>query len=259
MILTRRTSAVADAECVVEHLIRIVGLRNVLEDVGGDRIDSLGADDVQHTAALQPRALIRVGDDVPIGVEGVIERNDTGGVRIAAEVAGAELRDRQRDQTGVRQILCARSFGREKEEGFVAAVEHFRDPGRTADGGGFEVLAMHSVRRVGIKESLRIQIFIANSGERRAVKCVGAGLGGVVENAVRRAAEFSRIAAGLHFELFDAFRADDAHCRIVAALAHRLAAIEQHAIAECLPPCDSRSAARGVGIAGNARVRAGSE
>ena len=88
---------------------------------------------------------------------------------------------------------------------------------------------------------------------------VGTGLGGVVEHAVGRAAEFGGVGGGLNLEFLHGFGADHAHLRVVAAFAHRFAAVDEEAGAVGLAARDTRRAAGGVGVALQVHRDAGGE
>src|SRR5436309_2034096 len=86
------------------------------------------------------------------------------------------------------------------------------------------------------------------------MEIVGPGFGGVVQHTIRCTSEFRRISPGLNLELFNALRAHHSHGGIVAALTHRLAAIQKHAVSESLTAGNSWRAARGIRVARDARI-----
>src|SRR5262249_18616105 len=159
-------------------------------------MDAFRAHDVQHTVALQTRTVIGVGDEIAGGVKRIVKRNDLpGSIRIPPEVPIAEVLDRQGDQILFLNVLKSRTLAGEEEEGLIAAVVYLGDINRASQGRGKKILALDAVPVGTVEESIRVQVLVAMLREECAVQIIGARFGGVIQDAVGRAAELRRISA----------------------------------------------------------------
>ena len=93
--------------------------------------------------------------------------------------------------------------------------------------------------------------------QERTVQRIGSRLGGVIQDAVGGPAVFRRVGSTLDLELLDRLGADHAHGRVVAAFAHRLRAVDQHAGPDLPAARYDRTARRGVGVVGEVHLDPG--
>ena len=216
---------------VVERQRRIVRLRQFGLERLRDRVNSAGADDIQHPVAGQARPSEGVGNDVSIGVDRIVERNHVPGrVRVLAEVTVAELVDRHGDQIRRAAAFEVSVLKGEEEECFISAVEHIGDIDGSADAATRVDLPSDLARPRSEREPAGIERLVAQEHEGATVKLVCAGLRDKVDHAIRSAPKFGGVAAALHLELLQALDADANKARIVPALAVRFGAVELFAL-----------------------------